>query len=117
MRKYTYNLFKSFNKGAKARDQDFIDIKKGIEEVFERQRGVMNRRHEKVGDGKGRLELYGQEGGGCHSKFAPKNKRRSRKRRRRKQFYYPHWGNIGDLDRMIISYRTVINDGRKESSA
>ena len=61
--------------------------------MFERQRGVLNRRHGKVGGGKGRLELYGQEGGGCHSplkktkysvEFAPKNKKRSRKCRWRK---------------------------------
>jgi len=53
----------------------------------------MNRRHGKVGGGKGRLELYDQEGGGCHSplkktkysvKFASKNQRKNRKRRRRK---------------------------------
>ena len=42
VRKYTYDLFKSFNEDAKARDQDFLDIKKGIKEVFERQRGVLN---------------------------------------------------------------------------
>ena len=34
MTKYTYDLFKSFNEDAKARDQDFLDIKKGIEEGF-----------------------------------------------------------------------------------
>ena len=93
VRKYTYDLFKSFNEDAKARDQDFLDIKKGIEEVFERQRGVLNRRHGKVGGGKGRLELYGQEGGGCHSplkktkysvKFTPKNQGQNKKRKRRK---------------------------------
>jgi len=64
VRKYTYDLFKSFNEDAKAKNQYFLDIKKGIEEVFERQRGVMNRRHRKVGGGNGRLEL-----GGCHSQL------------------------------------------------
>ena len=34
VRKYTYDLFKSFNEDAKARDQDFLDIKKGIEECL-----------------------------------------------------------------------------------
>ena len=34
VRKYSYDLFKSFNEDSKARDQDFIDIKKGIEEVL-----------------------------------------------------------------------------------
>ena len=53
--------------------------------MFERQCGVMNRCHENGGGGKGCLELYGQEGGVCHSplkktkysiKFAPKTKGR-----------------------------------------
>ena len=83
MREYTYDLFKSFNEDAKSSDQEFIDIKQGIDEVFERQRGVMRIRHGNVGGGEGHLELYGQEGGGCHSplkktkysvKFAPTNK-------------------------------------------
>ena len=34
VRKYTYDLFESFNEDAKARDQDFIDIKKSMEEVL-----------------------------------------------------------------------------------
>ena len=40
VRKYIYDLFKSFNEDAKTRDQDFLDIKKGIEEVFERSDGI-----------------------------------------------------------------------------
>ena len=67
VRKNTYDLFKSFNEDANARYQDFIDIKQGINKVFEHQRGVMNRRYGKVGGGEVCLELYGQEGGGYHS--------------------------------------------------
>jgi len=67
VQKYDYDQYESFNEDAKVRDQDFADIKERIEKVFECQHNILNKHHGKVGVGKDRLELCGQEGGGYQS--------------------------------------------------
>lgn len=63
-RKVFADDWKSFIEDAKVTDQDIDDLTEKMTLVFAEVRGKVNARYGKAGGGSGKMELYGQEGGG-----------------------------------------------------